>query len=60
MQLDDHKRSPLVWFYRIGIGGENTMNFQGWNIKTLSSLFHLVGDTNVSLSLLFSKIGFHY
>ena len=36
--VQDHKHSENVWFHNTGIGGTNTVNSKGWNIKTLGTI----------------------
>lgn len=38
MNTNTHQRSPNVYFYKIGIGGVNIVNKQGWIIRTFGTI----------------------
>ena len=59
MHVDDHKRSDRVWFYKLGLGAENTVNQAGWNLKTLSSVLSQANDSNNVIDVLKFDIEFN-
>jgi hypothetical protein len=47
MTVEDHRRSPNIWFYKTGIGGEDKIASNGWKLRTLQTLTAELGDSNV-------------
>jgi len=52
MTANDHRRSANVWFYKTGIGGENTVNGNGWKLQTLSTIIKSMNDSDVIIDYL--------
>lgn len=52
MSAKDYRRSTNVWFYQIGIGGDDTANNRGWKLRTLSTLIKSMNDTNIIIDYL--------
>ena len=44
--------SNQVWFYKVGLGGENTVNQKGWRLKTLGSILLQAHDLNSVIDVL--------
>ena len=49
-------RSNQVWFYKVGLGGENTVNQKGWRLKTLGSILLQAHDLNSVTDVLKSTL----
>lgn len=47
-----HRRSANVWFYQIGIGGNDTINSRRWHLKTLSTIIKSLNDTDTIIDYL--------
>jgi hypothetical protein len=41
----DHRRGVNIWFYKIGLGGQDVVSPNGWTIKTLQSIVSMLNDT---------------
>ena len=41
-------RSELVTFYKIGLGGQNTLGRKSWLIRTFGTLLKIYNETDVS------------
>ena len=52
MRFGDHKRSNRVWFYAVGLGGENAVTEKGWRLKTLRSILSEAHDLNNVIDVL--------
>src|SRR5688572_7792534 len=48
MAVKDHRRSDRLWFYKIGISGDDTINGKGWIMKTLPSIIKSMNDSDAS------------
>jgi len=48
MAVQDHQRSAKIWFYKIGIGGRDTINGNGWTLKTLSTIVKSMNESDAS------------
>ena len=42
INLPNHQHSSKVWFYNIGIGGNNFVNQQNWTIMTLDAIANML------------------
>lgn len=38
LNLKDHQRGALQWFYSLGLAGRNRVNEEGWELKTMGTL----------------------
>lgn len=52
MNKSTSKFSEHIWFYKWGLAGEDTVNNQGWQLKTLSTIRKELGHTNKTIDLL--------
>jgi hypothetical protein len=49
----DHRRGPNIWFYQVGIGGQDSdMDSRGWKLRTLDSLIRDCNDTTRTIDYL--------
>lgn len=46
--LQNHNRSNLITFMKVGLGGKNGINSKGWKMKTLSQHLKDEGHSKVS------------
>ena len=52
MHVGDHMRFNRVWFYAVGLGGENTVTEKVWRLKTLHSILSQAHDLNNVIDVL--------
>lgn len=52
MKAGTHRRSDRVWFYKIGIGGNNTVNDRHWTLKTFTDITALFNETDTIIDYL--------
>ncbi|KAH3723830.1 hypothetical protein DPMN_049625 [Dreissena polymorpha] len=48
MKMESKRISDHVWFYNWGLSGENTVDKQGWKMKTLGTIRNELGHSNVN------------
>jgi hypothetical protein len=51
-RVNDHQRSKNVNFYKIGIGGSNTVNKFKWKLNTLRSILQRFDETKATINYL--------
>lgn len=44
--------SEHVWFYKLGLAGENKVNSKGWSLKTLDAIKQMLGHSNKTIDIL--------
>ena len=47
-----HKHSEKVWFYNVGIAGEDYVNSRNWDLRTLSSIVKMLNHTGKKIDIL--------
>jgi len=60
MAIGDHKRGDHIWFYKVGISGNDTEHSspRGWRLKTLESFVQFLNDSDKVIDYL--KIDVEY
>ncbi|XP_052244609.1 probable methyltransferase-like protein 24 [Dreissena polymorpha] len=52
MKMESKRISDHVWFYNWGLSGENTVDKQGWKMKTLRTIRNDLGHSNKTIDIL--------
>ncbi|XP_052788589.1 probable methyltransferase-like protein 24 [Mya arenaria] len=52
MKKESFRKADHIWFYNWGLGGENTRNKRGWQIKTVDAIRKELNHTNRPIDIL--------
>ena len=58
MNVENHKHSERVWFYKIGIAGKDNIDNRKWDLRTLASIIKMLNHTNKKIDILKMDMGF--